>query len=236
MTDSFITCECGAKLRLPEERENRAFRCPQCKKGVALTTAVKALPEYAGPVDTTTVCPICQTLLVSNDVLVKCPECLQVHHQECWSEIGGCGTYGCQEAPAIDKSDETAQRPMTAWGDTKTCPACGETIKAIALRCRYCKTEFDTVDPLSMRDLKRQSRKSDEIEQLQKLAVAYFVAAFIPCIAPLTLLIALLHLVPRKRDLARCGHIYQFMAWGAIAISAVFSVLILLFVLLEAVT
>jgi len=29
-----ITCECGAKVRLPAERSDRAFRCPKCKSVV----------------------------------------------------------------------------------------------------------------------------------------------------------------------------------------------------------
>jgi hypothetical protein len=61
---------------------------------------------------------------------VTCPSCDQVHHQECWSEVGGCGTYGCKQAPKIDKSEATSAAPLTAWGDTKKCPACGtETVK-----------------------------------------------------------------------------------------------------------
>ena len=38
-----ITCPCGAKVRLPEQTANRAFRCPQCKNGIALTLDAQVL-------------------------------------------------------------------------------------------------------------------------------------------------------------------------------------------------
>src|SRR5581483_3619490 len=99
------------------------------------------------------------------ELTLGCPECQQLHHRECWAEVGGCSTYGCPQAPALSKPDE--QQPRSAWGDTKTCPACGERIKAIALRCRYCDTDFDTVDPLTMRDLRRRSRKQKSLQGLK---------------------------------------------------------------------
>ena len=37
----------------------------------------------------------------------------QVHHLECWAEIGGCGTYGCKQAPAaLEKAPATFPSPV----------------------------------------------------------------------------------------------------------------------------
>ena len=111
--DRIIACECGTRVRLPKNSASRAFRCPTCKTALALTVDAKVLSTkqlHAG--DPGVTCPICQTAISAAEFIVTCPQCDQVHHRECWSEIGGCGTYGCEQAPAIDKSESTA--PLAA--------------------------------------------------------------------------------------------------------------------------
>jgi predicted RNA-binding Zn-ribbon protein involved in translation (DUF1610 family) len=206
MSSSIVTCDCGAKVRLPANPKNRAFRCPRCKTGIALTVdslVLKSTPLVAGGLDV--ICPICQTDIDTAESVVTCPGCGQVHHRDCWSEIGGCGTYGCQQAPALEKSESSAQAPLSAWGDTKACPACGEEIKSIALRCRYCQTDFATVDPMSVGDLRRQARVSEEVESFRKSIVALFVVSLIGCAAPLMAIISLVVILPKRELLKKCG-------------------------------
>ena len=40
--------------------------------------------------DAGAVCQICQSAIGPDEPCVACPQCEQVHHRECWSEIGGC--------------------------------------------------------------------------------------------------------------------------------------------------
>jgi hypothetical protein len=170
------------------------------------------------------VCPICQTEIAATEQAVTCPACDQVHHHECWSEIGGCGTYGCERAPALDKTDtEPARR--SAWGDTKDCPACGETIKATALRCRYCKTQFDTVDPLTARDLRRRARRQDEFRSLQKTTVAVFILSVIGLLTPIMIFVAPLVVLPRRKKLVKAGPIYADLGFAAVGLTVLWAVL-----------
>ena len=238
-----ITCSCGAKLRVPADA-SRALRCPRCKTAIALPAEapVRAAPPLrdaaalrdAGSVDNPApaaatvaagaVCPICQTGIAATEQAVTCPACDQVHHHECWSEIGGCGTYGCERAPALEKTDaEPARR--SAWGDTKDCPACGETIKATALRCRYCKTQFDTVDPLTARDLRRRARRQDEFRSLQKTTVAVFILSVIGLLTPIMIFVAPLVVLPRRKKLVKAGPIYAVLGFAAIGLSVLWAVL-----------
>src|SRR6516162_9096544 len=123
---TLVSCTCGARIKLPETRPDTAMRCPRCKTELVLpgqgpiTTARLADPRTEGGT-----CPICQSEIGPADAALACPRCDQVHHRECWNEVGGCATYGCENAPATDKAATTAT-PPTAWGDTKKCPACGE--------------------------------------------------------------------------------------------------------------
>ena len=227
-----VDCKCGAKIRLPSQTEHRSFRCPVCKKGIALTVDARVLSSSKldpgnGPVT----CPICQSGIGEGEFAVTCPKCDQVHHRECWAEVGGCGTYGCEQAPSLDKEDGASQPPLSAWGDTKKCPVCGEEIKAIAVKCRYCESHFDTVDPLTLADVHRKIRKGERIKSLQTTVITLFVLSLIGCLAPVVAVVSLCVILPKHKQLAAEGPLFLVLGYSAVILSTVYSILIALVVL-----
>jgi hypothetical protein len=230
---SIITCQCGAKIRVPEGQAAKGFRCPKCKAEILVSATAGILVSTVATGDKAGgTCPICQTAIGPAEAVVTCPECRQVHHKDCWTEVGGCSTYGCAKAPEATKEGPSSPVPLAAWGDTKRCPACGETIKAIALRCRFCGEDFETVDPLTVRDLSRQVNQQVKRGALQNGVIALFaVSLLLGCLAPITLMVALGVVLPNRKALARSGPFYVLLGYSAIGLSALYSILLLLFFL-----
>ena len=224
-----IRCGCGVNVRVPSDRANQTLRCPKCN--VELDTSPPTPPpgldaRELPPGQDGVLCPICQTQIAAGEPGVACPECKQSHHRDCWVEIGGCSTYGCTKAPSAE-IDGSAMPAHTAWGDNKQCPACGETIKSIALRCRYCGTDFENVDPMQLQDLHRQADRDESFKSVRKSAAAIFVVSLVGCLAPLMLIISLCVVIPRHKQLMKCGPLYAVMGWASVVISGLWSLILL---------
>lgn len=249
-----ITCQCGAKIRMPAQ-PTRRMRCPRCKQDLptvatphaqvsaganggthhapaAVNDAGEASGLSAGAPHAGKTCPVCQTTIDADEKVVICPACEQVHHGECWDQVGGCATYGCEQMHATNKPQE-ASTPLSAWGDTKLCPVCAERIKAIALRCRYCGTDFETVDPVTLGDIHRRSSRRTKDASLRQSVVALFVCSIIGLLAPITLIIALVWFLPKRRDIARSGPVYTVLGYVGLALSVLYSFLMLVFAIGE---
>ncbi len=224
-----VSCHCGARVRLPESPTGLAIRCPKCKAELVTSGAGTIVTSaLANPQGQGANCPICQTAIGRGEAVIACPLCDQIHHGECWADVGGCATYGCENAPKSDKA-APAETPRSAWGDTKKCPACGETIKAIALRCRYCGTDFETVDPLSLKDLRKRVKKEEKLQSTRSTVIVLFVLSLLGCLAPIVAIIAPCYILPKRATVAKAGPIYLVMGYSAIGISVVYSILLPLF-------
>ena len=242
MADSsvLVTCACGAKLRTPSGIDVRV-RCPACGRVSVASAGASGGGAYDVDVPVkgaknlsaeelasgvAVLCPVCQTAVKPGDAAVRCDACSVPHHRECWTEVGGCGAYGCRNAPTT-ATKEAASTPASGWGDTKLCPVCGETIKSVALKCRYCASEFDTVDPLTPDEYATRMTDGVRLKTVKQGAIGLFVVAIVVFfIAPLTFVASLVWTLWRHRDLQACGTTYLVLAWLSVGLSLIYSLVL----------
>lgn len=174
------------------------------------------------------VCPVCQTAVAEGERVQNCAACGQLHHGACWEEVGGCATYGCANAHETVKPQESAQ-PTSAWGDTKKCPACGETIKAIALRCRYCNSDFPTIDPMTAADLRKRAWNADEAKSTRTATIVLFAFSLIGIFAPIMVIVCLVWMWPNRKKIEKAGPAFLVLGYAALGLSVIYSLMMLMF-------
>jgi hypothetical protein len=145
---------------------------------------------YAAGADTAgKSCSICQSGIIAGEHIVFCPDCALPFHEECWKENGGCSQYGCPGAPETPKADAGADSTRSVWGDEKPCPACGRSIKAMALKCRHCGASFETRDAISPGEYRQREYSEQEYLKARNKIVVLFLLAGTGCFSVVALIL-----------------------------------------------
>ena len=82
---------------------------------------------------------------------------------------------------------------------------------------------------MTVHDLRRQTISDEKLALLKTITVALFVISLIGCLAPVTGIVGAILLIPKRKELQKCGPLYQVMAYAALGLSAVYSVLMVIF-------
>ncbi|TMQ12255.1 MAG: hypothetical protein E6J90_06600 [Deltaproteobacteria bacterium] len=171
-------------------------------------------------------CSICYTVLSNEEPVTSCPECRQDYHTSCWTEIGGCGSYGCKQA-AVAQKPPVPVLVGQGWGDSKTCPHCGQEIGASLLLCA-CGARFPWADPMTRDEYAAWVDKQAGIARSRSLLIVLFICSLLGFVALVTGPIAGVYAWLRRRRLAETGGTYLAMGYGSAAIGGVYALLIVL--------
>ena len=170
-------------------------------------------------------CSICNTMIRAGEALTACPECTQEYHAGCWTELGGCATYGCRTAPEPQKAPPPA-RVGGGWGDEKTCPECDRTIASSLLRCT-CGARFPYADPLSKAEWSDWVEAQATASGMRKMLVILFILSLLGLPALVLGPVAGICAFRWRRVLGRADGTYLAMGYGAAALGATYLLILL---------
>ncbi len=164
-------------------------------------------------------CIICQLAIQTEEESVTCEKCQCVFHAECWQDLGGCGTYGCENSPTLQK-ESLAQ-------STKKCPFCQESIPADTMACPYCRERFNTILPQTAQDIVRERwgpRRAPSIKE-NKGALWVFICGLLGITAPFNLIIGGSWYLQNRRALKSVSPMYNLLAIVGLAVSVIYSLI-----------
>lgn len=191
----------------------------------------EAGPELAGKM-----CSICQSNIITGEKVLECPYCGLPFHGECWDENRGCSAYGCQGAPKTAKAEVETQPVSNAWGDEKPCPACGKTIKASAIKCRYCGAAFDSRDVIDQKQYASREYEGTEYNSVRNKTIFLFLLSAAACLAPIGLILNLVLIYSggiMGMQFKRMPPALKAVVYCATGVSAILIVIMMLLVALD---
>ena len=171
-------------------------------------------------------CTICHTRIETGDEVTQCETCKQDYHATCWSEVGGCGTYGCQHAAKAEKPPPPRVVGM-GWGDSKMCPACNQEIGSSLLACR-CGARFPFADPMSPREYDEWCTQKQQVKSSKSLIVFLFICTIIGFPAPVTGPAAGLYAHSKRASLVGQNGTFLALGYGAAALGGVYALILAL--------
>jgi predicted RNA-binding Zn-ribbon protein involved in translation (DUF1610 family) len=217
---------CWLPFQLPELKTSKAhdstihYPDVNLESNTSVPEINNEVPDQAIVQNEATLCPICQTNLLQQDLkTTSCPECNTIYHTDCWEENNGCAVYGCPMVPDTEHY-QSIEIPVSYWGqENKACPKCGQEILAAAVRCRHCGETFSTAEPLTPQEFKQRRTRQERFPALRRTIIWLCIFCFLPCSAPLAVIIGFVWYYANRQDIKAMPAIYSALCKVALGVA-----------------
>lgn len=178
-------------------------------------------------------CSICGRGIITGEPIAVCPCCSLPYHFECWEYNGGCGNYGCQAAPEVEKVDITPVANANNWVTEKRCPQCGTNLPANALNCKVCRAVFPTEEPMTREQWLSREYTEAELPRIRMAIIMQFLASAVAFLFIVTLPFNLYTLTGEyeKYEFRRLTPELKLLVYLSTAASCIWLVLVVIFIL-----
>ena len=173
-------------------------------------------------------CNVCQQLIGRDEPATCCSECSAQHHEECWEYNGGCGSYGCGQAPTPEGLD-SLEIPASYWGkEEKQCPVCTKEILAAAVRCRHCGATFSSAQPQSATEFGKKALLDERLRALRRASIWLFVFSVLTCAAPFAAVVGSIWYYRNRLQVNQLPGLYRALCRMAVVLAIGQTVLMIL--------
>lgn len=247
MMNISFACDCGKQYSVSSEHAGKAGKCTQCgavlrvpemSAGGLSAGETQRAQEQSAPVPSAEVCGYCLSAMAGEQpaAVYVCPGCGAAYHKDCWDENGGCGVYGCSYVPHLEPRD-ILEVPAAYWGkDQKPCPACGELVQAMAVRCRACGAVFASARPENAQEFQAHVTLKQQLPDLHRGVVLLLVFSVITCSAPIAAIVGVAWYISHRDALRSIPGPYAGLCVIGLGISVVQTMTIIVMTLVYALT
>lgn len=239
-TAEFSCSSCGQPLKTAPDNPGLVVSCAACgaqsktpsSAEQVSTSSFQSQDQTLQTSPSSHVCAVCCASIDDADAKTTCPNCKSLYHLECWNENGGCGVYGCSQAPAVE-ARRSIEIPISYWGqENKPCPSCGREILAAAVRCRHCGATFSSARPQEAAEFQKQTALEERLPKLRKTVIWLFILCLVPLSAPVGAVWGLIWYPSNKEDLKALPSLYPALCKIGIGVASVQTILLVIMTLL----